>query len=90
MIPSDDKTRQMALRAYRVIENEPGVKVMNPDAVRRALKNGIEEGVKILSGIDLLARNKIKSLSRRVAEGTREWDELYAKYVAEERSRRGV
>ena len=90
MIPSDDKVRQMALRASRAVEGEPGVRVLNPDALRRAVKNGIEEGLKVLNAVDGIARSKIASLSRRVAEGTKEWDELYAKYVSEERSRRGV
>jgi len=37
---------------------------------------------------DLLAREKISRLSRRVQEGEREWDILYRKYLEEEMARR--
>ena len=34
--------------------------------------------------LDDVVRQKIQSLSRRVAPGTREWDVLYRKYMEEE------
>ena len=34
--------------------------------------------------LDDIVRQKIQSLSRRVAPGTREWDVLYRKYMEEE------
>ena len=34
--------------------------------------------------LDEIVRQKIQSLSRRVAPGTREWDVLYRKYMEEE------
>ena len=34
--------------------------------------------------LDEIVRQKIQSLSRRVAPGTREWDVLYRKYLEEE------
>ena len=34
--------------------------------------------------LDEVVRQKIQSLSRRVAPGTREWDVLYRKYMEEE------
>jgi hypothetical protein len=37
---------------------------------------------------DALAREKISRLSRRVPEGSREWDILYRKYLEEEMTRR--
>lgn len=37
---------------------------------------------------DMAARRKIATLSRRVPEGSREWDILYRKYLEEEIARR--
>jgi hypothetical protein len=34
--------------------------------------------------LDEVVRQKIQSLSRRVAPGSREWDVLYRKYMEEE------
>jgi hypothetical protein len=34
--------------------------------------------------LDEVVRQKIQSLSRRIAPGTREWDVLYRKYMEEE------
>lgn len=90
MIPSEDKARAMLMRVMRALEKEPGVRMTNPDDARRAVKGGIDAGIELLRGVDAIAVQKIRSLSRRVAEGTREWDELYAKYVSEERKRRGL
>lgn len=90
MIPTDEKARAMQLRALRALEKEPGVKVMNPDGALRGIKKGIDEGLKLLQGIDGIARQKIASQSRRIAPGTREYDDLYAKYISEERKRRGL
>lgn len=90
MIPSDEKVRQMILKAFRALEAEAGAKLLNPEAARRAIKNGIDSGVDILRAIDRTATEKISSLSRKVQPGTKEWDELYYKYVSEERKKRGV
>jgi len=90
MIPSDEKIRAMVLRVIRSIEKEPGVVVRNHDAMLRSVKNGVEAGLELLRNIDSIATQKIVSLSRKVQPGTREWDELYARYVSEERKRRGL
>jgi hypothetical protein len=37
--------------------------------------------------LDEIVRQKIQSLSRRVAPGSREWDVLYRKYLEEEQRR---
>lgn len=90
MIPSDDKARAMLMRVMRTLEKEPGVRMTNPDDARRAVKSGIDAGIDLLKGVDAIAVQKIRSLSKRVVEGTREYDELYLKYVSEERKRRGL
>jgi hypothetical protein len=39
--------------------------------------------------LDAKVRSKIQSLSRRVPEGSREWDVLYRQYLEEERRKLG-
>ncbi len=55
----------------------------------------LREGKRVLNGFlkaeeeaDAFVRRKIASLSRRVPEGSREWDILYRKYFEEEMARR--
>ncbi len=89
MIPSEEKVRAMAHRAVKAIEKDPAIKVPDPNAALVAIKKGVGDGVKVLESIHDTARRKIESLSRNVEPGTRDWDELFAKYVGEEFMRRG-
>lgn len=90
MIPTEEKKRAMLLTCLRALEKEPGVKIVNRDAVIRSITNGIDAGLDLLIGIDSIAKQKIASLSRKVAPGTKEWDDLYDKYLYEERKKRGL
>ena len=90
MIPSDDKARAILMKIMRTLEKEPSIRMTSHEDARRAIKTGIDTGLEVLRTIDHIATEKIRSLSKRVQEGTREWDELYMKYISEERKRRGV
>jgi len=90
ILPSEEKVRAMVSRAARALERDPELRLLDPDAVRRILKKAIEGEVAGLEAIETTARAKINSLSRRVAEGTKDWDELFARYVGEELKRRGL
>jgi hypothetical protein len=90
MTVSDDKIRAMTLRIVRALEKDPDVLVRDSDTALRAVREGIEAGLKLLEEIHEKAKTKIRSLSHPVAEGTRQWDELFAKYVGEEYRRRGL
>jgi len=58
-----------------------------PGAHREA-KAVLESYARAEAAADALAREKISRLSRRVPEGSREWDILYRKYFEEEMARR--
>lgn len=90
MTLSDEKIRAMTLRVVRALEKDPDVLMRDSDAARRSVREGIAAGMKLLDEIHEKARLKIRSLSHPVAEGTRQWDELFAKYVGEEYRRRGL
>jgi hypothetical protein len=54
----------------------------------REIKHTITDELKFEDEADDAARRTIQSLSRKVPEGSREWDVLYRKYVEEEMNRR--
>ncbi len=58
------------------------------ERVLREIKRTIADELKFEGEADEAARRTIQSLSRRVPEGSREWDVLYRKYVEEEMNRR--
>jgi hypothetical protein len=58
------------------------------ERVLREVKRTIADELKFEDESDDAARRTIQSLSRRVPEGSREWDVLYRKYREEEMNRR--
>ena len=54
----------------------------------KEIKRTFTDELKFEDEADEAARRTIQSLSRRVPEGSREWDVLYRKYVEEELGRR--
>ncbi len=53
------------------------------------IKKVLTDYLKVEDDADTIARDKIRSLSREVPEGSREWDILYKKYFEEEVSKKG-
>jgi len=53
------------------------------------IKRAITDHFRVEDEADSIARDKIRSLSRDVPEGSREWDILYKKYFDEERAKKG-
>lgn len=58
------------------------------EKVLREIKRTIAAELQFDDEADTAAREKIRSLSRRVPEGSPEWDVLYRKYLDEEIRRR--
>jgi uncharacterized protein len=58
------------------------------ERILRETKRTIADELKFEDEADEAARRTIQSLSRKVPEGSREWDVLYRKYVEEEMNRR--
>lgn len=62
---------------------------LRDDKAAREIKRTLIEYFRVEDEADQAAREKVASLKRGVAEGSREWEILYRKYVEEELSRRG-
>jgi hypothetical protein len=62
--------------------------IKEEERLLREIKRTLTDELKYEDEADSAARKTIQSLSRRVPEGSREWDVLYRKYFEEEMNRR--
>jgi uncharacterized protein len=62
--------------------------VQAEERVLREIKRTLTDELKFDDEADAVVRKMIQSLSRRVPEGSREWEVLYQKYREEELRRR--
>jgi len=58
-------------------------------SVRREIKRTIVGELKIGEDIDQIVRKKLLSLSKKLIEGSTEWEVLYKKYYREEEIKKG-
>jgi uncharacterized protein len=90
MMLSDDKISHLAhiflkgLLAKKLIEaaEEEG-------KIRAEIKRTIVSELKVGEEIDSVVRKKLQSFSKKVVEGSPEWEILYRKYFREEEIKRG-
>jgi hypothetical protein len=61
----------------------------NDRLVLTEIKGALNDFFNVDDAIDAKVRRKIASLSRRVPEGSGEWDVLYRQYLEEERRKLG-
>ncbi|HBO84891.1 MAG: hypothetical protein A2073_01940 [Deltaproteobacteria bacterium GWC2_42_11] len=54
------------------------------DEVLREIKKVLSDYLMVEDAADETARNKIRSMSRQIPEGSREWEVLYKKFYQEE------
>lgn len=57
--------------------------------IRREIKRIIANELKLGEDIDQVVRKKLQSLSKKVVEGSPEWEVLYKKYFREEEIKKG-
>ncbi|MBI3770502.1 MAG: DUF507 family protein [Deltaproteobacteria bacterium] len=63
---------------------------LRPDRlVLNEIKAALTDFLQVDDALDLKVRRKIASLSRRVPEGSAEWDVLYRQYFEEEKRKLG-
>jgi hypothetical protein len=86
---SEDRISHLSHTILDTILKEGIVEALQPEErLLREIKRTITAELQYEDEADAAARSTIQSLSRRVPEGSREWDVLYRKYVEEELSRR--
>lgn len=85
---SEDRISHIAHLISDGIWKDDLVDFKDDDRVLKEIKRAIAEYLQVEDGADSAARSKIRSLSRDVPEGSREWEILYRKYFEEETSKK--
>lgn len=86
---SDDRISHLSHLVLEGVTRSGLVEPLVPEEkVLREIKRTITAELQFEDEADAAARQMIGSLSRRVPEGSREWDVLYRKYLDEEIRRR--
>jgi hypothetical protein len=86
---SEDRISHISHLILDMLMQNPNIDAVQPkERILREIKRTITDELKFEDEADAAARRTIQSLSRRVPEGSREWDVLYRKYFEEEMNRR--
>lgn len=90
MMLSDDKishTSHVLLKG--LLENKVITLKADDSEVRREIKRTIVNELKIGEDMDAAVTKKLLSFSKKLVEGSPEWEVLYKKFYEEEERRRG-
>jgi hypothetical protein len=86
---SEDRISHISHLILDALMQDRNVDPLQPEErLLREIKRTITADLQFEDAADAAARRTIQSLSRRVPEGSREWDVLYRKYFEEEMHRR--
>lgn len=86
---SEDRISHLShLILDRIIEDQAVDALLTEEKLLREIKRSFSAQLQFEDEADTAARRTIQSLSRRVPEGSPEWDVLYRKYMDEELRRR--
>lgn len=86
---SEDRISHISHLVLNALVRDRHVNALQPEErLLREIKRTITAELQFEDEADAAARRTIQSLSRRVPEGSPEWDVLYRKYMDEEMRRR--
>lgn len=84
------KINHLSHLLINALEKEPGVEILkDSNLVRLDIVRIITRELRIEDEVDESVRRKLSSYSRRILEGSQEWEVLYQKTYEEELARRG-
>ena len=87
---SDEKITHLAHVVYKGLKDKKAITPLAEDGlVRRDIKRAINRELKVAEDIDVFVSNKLQSYSKKIYEGSAEWEVLYQKFFNEEISKRG-
>ena len=89
LLLSDEKQTHLAHTILQFFQSHRDVK-LNSDSpvVLKEIKRVLNEQMKIEQEINHIVRTKLESYSRRIPEGSQEWDILFQKTYSEELRKR--
>ena len=84
------KINHLSRILINALEKEPGVEILkDSNSVRLDIVRIITRELRIEDEVDESVRKKLSSYSRRILEGSQEWEVLYHKTYEEELTKRG-
>ncbi|MBI4843397.1 MAG: DUF507 family protein [Nitrospirae bacterium] len=87
---SDDKVSHLSHVILSGLKARKTVTPLTEDsAIRREIKNIINRELKLSEGIDRKVSAKLMSYTKKIIEGSPEWEVLYQKFYNEEMSKLG-
>jgi hypothetical protein len=90
MMLSEDKISHLSHVLFKgLIEKKLIEPIDEEGKIRAEIKRVIIAELKIGEEIDAIVRKKLLSFSRKITEGSPEWDVLYKKFYKEEEIKRG-
>jgi hypothetical protein len=90
MMLSDDKIVHLSHVLLKGLTEKKLVELIEEEGkVRTEIKRAIISELKIGEEIDSVVRRKLRSFSRKIVEGSPEWEILYKKFFREEEVKRG-
>ncbi|MFN3480245.1 MAG: DUF507 family protein [Thermodesulfovibrionales bacterium] len=88
---SDDKITHLGHVLLKELVSKGFIELKAEEGkVWREIKRSIVSFLKVSEEIDTAVRRKMQSFSRKIIEGSPEWDVLYKKFYREEANRRGM
>lgn len=86
---TDDRISHIAHLMFDAVWKDDIVDFTDENKALAEIKKVMADYLRVEDEADSIARGKIRSLSRDVPEGSREWDILYRKYFEEEARKKG-
>ncbi len=90
MMLSEDKITHLTHVLLKGLTDRELLKLNDEEGkIRREIKRIIVNELKVGEDIDLVVRRKLQSFSRKLVEGSPEWEVLYKKFFREEEVKKG-
>ncbi len=90
MMLSEDKISHLSHVLLKGLMQQGLVELVEDEAaIRREIKRVIVSELKIGEEIDQIVRKKLQSFSKKLIEGSPEWEVLYKKFFREEEIKKG-
>jgi hypothetical protein len=87
---SDDKVSHLTHVVLKgLLDKKAIAPLVEESAIRREIKRIIVKELKLAESIDESIRKKLQSYSKKIPEGTAEWEVLYQRFFQEESTKKG-
>ncbi len=88
---SDDKITHLTHVALKGLLDKGVIAPLSEEGeIRHEMRRVIVNELKTAEDIDMLVRKKLQSYSKKILEGSPEWEVLYQKFFNEETAKKGM